>query len=29
MKLMNCKNEKETLHASETLFDAHKLYPNA
>ena len=28
MKLMHCKNEKErdTFHASETSFDAHKLY---
>ena len=26
MKIMNCKNEKETLHASETSFDAYKLY---
>ena len=28
MNLMNCKNEKErdTLRASETSFDAHKLY---
>ena len=26
MKLLNCKNEKERLRASETSFDAHKLY---
>ena len=26
MKLMNCKNEKKTLHVSETAFDAHKFY---